>query len=320
MPATLDVVRRYDSTAMADERRRCLVCDSGQPFPLLFERAGFRLVKCQCGMVFQDPQPEQLQDGSGYYHDSAFSEALLGELRETTMSNARQKVGLLRSAGVRLDGLRVLDVGASSGAWLEVATAQGCRATGVEIGASTAASARERGLDVRTGTLDEALEGLGDERFDLITFWDVLEHLPDPRHELGLARGLLAPGGRVAMTFPNVEGLYPQLTYRLLARRTGVWEYPELPVHLYDFSPDTARSLLSRNGYAVQRVRTFATPYEFYRSTSLSPKRTGGGRRGKLLRATFEALHLVAYPMARAFDRGNSMFVLAASDSGSNAK
>lgn len=302
-------------TSAADIQRRCLVCDSGRPFPILFERDGYRLVRCQCGMVFQDPQPiEKLLGGSGYYHDSAFSEALMGELRETTMNNARQKLTLLRAADVRLDGMRVLDVGASSGAWLEVAAAQGSRATGVEIGATTAAGARERGLDVRTGTLDEAVTTFGDERFDLITFWDVLEHLPDPRHELEVARGLLAAGGLIAFTFPNVEGLYPQLTYRLLARRTGVWEYPELPVHLYDFSPRTATRLLTGSGYAVQRVRTFATPYPFYRSTSLSPERTGLGRRGKLLRATFEALHLVAYPLARASNRGNSMFVLARSD------
>ena len=132
----------------------------------------------------------------------------------------------------------------------------------------------------------------------------------DPRHELELARTLLTPEGLIAATFPNVEGLYPQLTYRLLAARTGVWEYPELPVHLYDFAPQTARALLSRQGYNVQRIRTFATPYQFYRSTSLSPERLGS-KRGPILRAAFNALHLIAYPVGRVIDRGNSMFVLA---------
>lgn len=297
--------------------RRCIVCDARAPFPTYFSWSRYRLARCECGLVFRDPQPDDSEfEDSGYYQDETFSEALLGELRETTMFNARRKVVLLRDAGVNLDGARVLDVGASSGAWLEVATAQGCHATGVELGATTAAAARERGLDVRTGTLDDALGLLGDERFDLITFWDVLEHLRDPRHELALARGLLKPGGRLAMTFPNVEGLYPQLTYRLLARPTGVWEYPEVP-HLYDFSPRTTQRLLAGSGYAVERVQTYATPYGFYRSTSLSPGRTGRGRRGKLIRATFDAVHKVAYPLARATNRGNSMFVLARPDQGS---
>ncbi len=291
--------------------RHCILCGSSGPFAALFEQSGFRLVRCDCGLVFQDPQPGEDVLEDCYYHDSAFSEALLGDLRKITMDNARHKRELLRAAGVRLEGMRILDVGASSGAWLEVAGTQGCRATGVEIGASTAAGARSRGLDVRTGTLGELLGTLDDERFDLITFWDVLEHLPDPRQELAMARALLAADGLIAATFPNVEGLYPQLTHRFLSRPTGVWEYPELPVHLYDFAPRTARRLLASQGYEVELIRTFAIPYGFYRSTSLSSERLGSGLRSKLLRAAFDVLHRIIYPLAQACDRGNSMFVLA---------
>lgn len=291
--------------------RHCIVCDSSGPFPALFEQGGFRLVRCHCGLVFQDPQPEENVLEDCYYHDSDFSEALMRELRQITIDSARHKHQLLHSAGVRLEGLRILDVGASSGAWLEVASARGCRTTGVEIGAVTAAGARSRGLDVRTGTLGEAVGTLGEGQYDLITFWDVLEHLRDPRQELAMARRLLTADGLVAATFPNVEGLYPQLTYRLLARPTGVWEYPELPVHLYDFAPRTARRLFAAQGYAVQLIRTFATPYRHYRSTSLSPQRLGSWLPGRLLRAAFDVLHRISYPLADAFDRGNSMFVLA---------
>ena len=291
--------------------RRCILCGSTGPFPGIFTLGGFRMVRCECGLVFQDPQPapEVLQDA--YYHDEDFSAALFGELRQTTLDFARQKVAHLREAGALRPGMRLLDVGASSGAWLEIAAEAGLEGVGVELGDATAERARERGLDVRTGTLEEALGGLGRGGFDLITFWDVLEHLRDPRHELRLARDLLAPGGRIAATFPNVEGLYPRLTYRLLARRTGVWEYPELPVHLYDFAPETARRLLDGAGYAVERIKTFATPYGFYRSTTLSPERVGAGPRGRALRAAFAALRLGAYPLARLTDRGNAMFVLA---------
>lgn len=193
-----------------------------------------------------------------------------------------------------------------------MAAGAGIDATGIEIGAATAAAARERGLDVITGTLAEALPLLGEQRFDLITFWDVLEHLRDPRNELELARGLLAPGGMVAATFPNVEGLYPTLTLRLLARRTGVWEHPELPVHLYDFAPGTARRLFERSGLEPRRLETQEIGFEFFRDVALAPERIGGGRRARLLRAAFDGLHRVAYPLARLSDRSNAIFVLAA--------
>ncbi|WP_354702357.1 hypothetical protein DSM112329_02714 [Paraconexibacter sp. AEG42_29] len=292
--------------------RECIVCGQAPPFRELYARDGFTLVRCpSCTLVFQDPPPGPELLEQAYYHDAGFAQALLGDLRGTTLERAREKLGHLRATGVLRPGLRILDVGASSGAWLEVAAEAGMTGIGVELGAATAAGARKRGLDVRTGTLDEVLPSLAGERFDLISFWDVLEHLPDPRHELRLAAGLLAPGGHVAATFPNVDGLYPRLTYRLFARRTGVWEYPELPVHLYDFSPRTARRLLQSLDYDVDAVRTFATPYDFYESTSLSPQRIGHGRKRRALRAGFDVVHRIAYPVARRTGRGNSQFVLA---------
>lgn len=289
-----------------------MLCDGAGPFGSLYERDGYRLVRCaECRLVFQDPQPSDEVLAGSYYHDREFSRALDGELRSVTLANARRKLIALRPEGLPAPGTRALDVGCSSGAWLEVAAATGVSATGVEIGQATAAAARERGLDVRTGTLAEALPRLEGQRFDLITFWDVLEHLRDPRRELELARGLLAPGGVVAATFPNVEGLYPRLTHRLLARRTGVWEHPELPLHMFDFAPATARRLFERSGFEVRRIKTFAIPFGFYRSTSLSLERLGAGRRGRLLQASFAALRSLTYPLARLTDRGNALLVIA---------
>jgi SAM-dependent methyltransferase len=289
-----------------------MLCEAPGPFATLYERHGHRLVRCpSCRLVFQDPQPSEAALARAYYHDLGFARALEGELRPRALATARAKLERLRPGELLAAGARVLDVGCSSGAWLELAEEAGFEATGVEIGEATAAAARERGLDVITGTLAEALPRLGDTHFDLITFWDVLEHLHDPRRELELARGLLAPGGLVAASFPNVEGLYPRLTLRLLARRTGVWEHPELPVHLYDFAPATARRLFEQSGFELRRLETTAIDFEFFRDVALSPERIGGGRRAALLRAAFDGLHRVAYPLARLGDRGNSIFLVA---------
>jgi hypothetical protein len=56
---------------------------------------------------------------------------------------------------------------------------------------------------------------------------------------------LVRPGGMIAATMPNVSSLYPRSTYRLIARRTGRWEYPVLPVHFCDFDPRTVTRLFS---------------------------------------------------------------------------
>jgi SAM-dependent methyltransferase len=194
---------------------------------------------------------------------------------------------------------------------MSAAQRAGWQATGVEIGESTAQAARDRGLDVRTGTLEDVADQFEPGSFSLITFWDVLEHLRDPRRELALARSLLGPRGVLAASMPNVDGLYPSATYQLIARPTGRWEYPELPVHLYDFSPRTIARLLEGSGFGGVRTRTFPTPFWYYRWTSLATPALGGPVRGRLLRLGFELLHVVLYPAARLLDRQNSQFVLA---------
>ncbi|MGI8460524.1 MAG: class I SAM-dependent methyltransferase [Solirubrobacterales bacterium] len=295
----------------------CIICESLERGEEIHRVGPFGLVCCPgCGLVRLSPQPDDTSLAAADYHDEGYSRALLGPLRELTLSRAKEKLELLRDAGVLRAGARVLDVGSSSGAFLEQAAAAGMRATGVEVGATTAAAARDRGLDVPTGTLEEALERLGEDRFDLVTFWDVRKHVRNPRRELRLARGLLAEGGRIAATFPNIEGWYPRATHRLIAGRTGFWEHPEVPVHLYDFAPATARALFARCGLGVELLRTLPVPFEHYRETTLSIDSLGGGRRARATRLAFEALRLAIYSPARLLDRSNSLFVCARAGSG----
>jgi SAM-dependent methyltransferase len=290
--------------------RECILCGRPEPFEPVFERDGFQLVRCPgCRLVFQHPQPKLDDLGDAYYFSEEFAQRLEGDLRATTVARAREKLPLVLGAGLTAAG-HALDVGCSTGAWLEVAGEAGWTPTGLELGEHLAAAARRRGFEVHQGRVEERIGALDGGEFDLITFWDVLEHLEDPVAALRGAAALLAPGGSIAFTFPNVEGWYPRATYRALARTTGVWEYPELPVHLYDFSPATAARLAGRAALDVTHHRTMAIPYDFYRSTTLPGQLAPRGRRGRLLAAAFGGLRLAIYPVARAFDRGNAQFLV----------
>lgn len=294
---------------MPDRPRKCEVCDRPGPFARLYGREGFVLVRCpECGLVFQEPPPSAEAMASLYYFGDDLAGRLETDLRPFTLERAREKRSLLDDAGVRSGG-RALDVGCSTGAWLEVARDAGWQPIGIEIGDAFAEVARGRGFEVHTGTLAELAPAFEPRSFDLVTFWDVLEHLPEPRAALEQAACLLAPGGVIAATFPNVAGLYPRATLRLLAGRTGVWEHPELPAHLYDFSPSTATGLLRRAGLEPTAVQTTAVPFSYYRSTALADQLAGRGWRGWGMRLAFEALHAVLYPAAAFLDRGNALFV-----------
>ena len=58
------------------------------------------------------------------------------------------------------------------------------------------------------------------------------------------------------ITTPNIDGLFPRVTYRLLAQTIGAWEHPTPPHHLYQFSLRTLRALLGKAGFEVVESKT----------------------------------------------------------------
>lgn len=104
-------------------------------------------------------------------------------------------------------GIRaMLDVGCSSGGFASLVKQDRPEVSvwGIEPDAASAAAAAERIDRVINSTLDAAIGEIGEIRFDLICFNDVLEHLADPESALRAVRGLLSPEGRVLASIPNI--------------------------------------------------------------------------------------------------------------------
>lgn len=136
----------------------------------------------------------------------------------------------------------LLDVGAATGSFLAAARERGWRVTGVEISPFAAEAGRNKGIDVRTGIVEEA--EFAEQSFDVITLWDVFEHLPDPEQTLSYLRKLLKPSGLLVMNTPNAGSMYA----RLLGKR---WVLIIPPEHLRLFTPHNLRILLERNGFSL---------------------------------------------------------------------
>jgi 2-polyprenyl-3-methyl-5-hydroxy-6-metoxy-1,4-benzoquinol methylase len=149
----------------------------------------------------------------------------------------------------------LLDVGCGSGAFGRVVRDQwNCRVVGVELNAAAAATARQ--------VLDEVIEGdINDlnieERFDVITVNDVLEHVEDPESLLGNLIELGSPDGHLVVSIPNVG--HWSIVEDLLA---GHWDY--LPAgllcidHLRFFTRRSVTSMIERAGW--QPIRTQPIP------------------------------------------------------------
>lgn len=103
-------------------------------------------------------------------------------------------------------GCRLLDVGCGTGAFLEAAAPR-YRVAGLDPSPQAVGFCHARGLSgVRQGGV-EALAGLA-ERYDAVTFFDVIEHLDDDVGALQLARSVLTPGGRVIISVPAYRWLW----------------------------------------------------------------------------------------------------------------
>lgn len=159
-------------------------------------------------------------------------------------------------AVVRLvgSGHAVLDLGCSSGALALALTREGNRVTGADNDAAAVDVAKtrcERAL-VLDLTDPAALAGALGARYDRIVLADVLEHLPRPETLLDALHPLLAPGGRLIVSLPNVAAW----TVRL-ALLFGRFEYAESGImdrtHLRWFTHSSARRLLAGAGYEVLR-------------------------------------------------------------------
>lgn len=105
---------------------------------------------------------------------------------------------------------RVLDVGCATGYLARALAASGCTVVGVEPDEAAAEAARRDGLDVLTADftapdiVPRLLAHSGGQRFDVVVFGDVLEHLVDPAAALRTAAQLLDPAGCVVASIPNV--------------------------------------------------------------------------------------------------------------------
>jgi len=238
----------------------CKLCGSSTSEPFFF-KDGYELRRCSgCGLVrvANPPGPDELARlysySSGYGSESTTAAHALRRVRRWAESHLQVLDRHRRPPG------RLLDVGCSNGYFLEAAAGRGWDAEGIDVNEDSVRVALSRNLTARPGALEDADFEPGS--FDAVTLWDVIEHVPDPARTLGLARSLLAAGGVLLLSTPNIGGLFPRLSYPL-GRRTGYWPHAEPPQHLFQFSERTITRLLDSAGLRTIDIRHGRSPVRY---------------------------------------------------------
>lgn len=229
----------------------CSLCGAACPDAVWFTRERFPYRRCPgCGLVYPSPRPRSSFIKS-QYETGRFAEAF-----ETLyLPSAAYRMATIFTERVdeiirpRVPSGRLLDVGCGPGHFLRVAADRGYETYGVEPSPQMVAFATERlGLARVTGAaLADA--GYPPDFFDVVTVWEVLEHVERPGDILRDIFRVVKPGGWVFAYTENIESFN--------AFVTGPYAEMIAPdVHLRHYSPATFRLEFERAGFAVDQVYT----------------------------------------------------------------
>jgi 2-polyprenyl-3-methyl-5-hydroxy-6-metoxy-1,4-benzoquinol methylase len=204
-----------------------------------------RTVICKvCGLLYRNPQWDEAEAAEFYRSVSRYYTWSYGLRRLAEDQHGAQ----LQEAARRLRWVRqylslparILDVGAGSGAFVEVALEAGADAVGIELDEDAVASAQQRGIPMLLTSLESA--EFERESFDAITTFHVLEHVSDLRAFLQKAHRLLYPGGVLLVEVPD--------TARIRIRPKDFF----MPEHNWHFTPRTLKLLLADQGWGVDAI------------------------------------------------------------------
>ncbi len=225
----------------------CILCGSSRR-AVMHEKAPYQIVRCtDCGLVYTLPRLSSEALREMYQSDYWRSDAAKDFGYTDYVADEPLYVKTFRMRGDlvarhRPPPARLLDVGCAAGFAMTALRERGYDVRGVELSRPMAELARRRLGDsaaVHCGVLEESL--FGGAKFDVITMFDVVEHVEDPVALLATARRMLSPGGVVVFETQNVASRF--------ARLMGVrWQHYKFQEHLWHFDPKTMRVLLAKAG------------------------------------------------------------------------
>jgi 2-polyprenyl-3-methyl-5-hydroxy-6-metoxy-1,4-benzoquinol methylase len=144
--------------------------------------------------------------------------------------------------------IQILDVGCAGGAFPKAANDLGFSVIGIEPSKWMCEFGKKNySLDLREGTLNE--HNFDESTFDIITLWDVIEHLANPSSVVKEINRILKPNGHLIVNFPD----YASLARKLFRKK---WPF-FLSVHLIYFTPKTLTKMLNNNGFEVIKISPF---------------------------------------------------------------
>ncbi len=197
-----------------------------------------------CALMFASPQLDDLALGAAYqkfYYPAP--DTGIAAYQNTPEQILRQTFDKAEAELGPLAGKRLLDFGCGVGGLCKVASEYGIRAVGIEPDAHARENARKSSGLRAYANLRDLREAHPYSKFDIVTMWDVVEHLREPWKELEDLSQVLRPGGWLMLSTPNAASL------RARVERER-WANTANPTHFYYFTRKSLEAVLNRAGFS----------------------------------------------------------------------
>ena len=217
----------------------CISCKSKDLVELPNYKHAF-LVKCKsCGFVFSKKEATA-NELMAHYHNYP---------RYTTLSPITEKRynELLETLEPFRKTNNLIDLGCSNGLFLECAKKKGWNVYGTEYAEECIKYCAEK--NIKLFKSDKLPDELFNLKFDVVTSFEVIEHINTPNEELDFVKKILRKNGAFYFTTPN----FNSISRFLLKEKWNIVEYPE---HLSYFTSNTMHRLLLKHGFKKQFLTT----------------------------------------------------------------
>lgn len=218
---------------------KCLICNSSSLENLEVYKHAY-LVKCKtCKFIFSKKKPslkELIDHYDGYSRNDYLSPITI--IRYNELLDKFEKFKKTK---------KLLDVGCGIGYFLEVATKRGWEVYGTEYTEDAINICKSKGINVQKGKLQP--QNYQIEQFDVITSFEVIEHINNPIEEITNFYKILRKGGLVYLTTPNFNSIsryYLKSNYNIIT-------YPE---HLTYYTPKTIKHLFKKLNFETLKIET----------------------------------------------------------------
>ena len=201
-----------------------------------------------CGFLASTLRPNLGADASARPIDEKDREAALARLRRRNFEHILDRLESMAKPA----GRALLDVGCAHGWFLDAAARRGYEVLGLEPDRQIGTPAAKRGHDIAIGFFPADLPP--GRRYDVISFNDVFEHLPQPRAAMAECRRRLEPEGLLVLNLPNSRGVFFRLAavlnlVGLKAPYERMWQKGFASPHVSYFHPEALARLARREGF-----------------------------------------------------------------------